>query len=84
MGMFITPTCAPFCVGSPEGNPPFFREEDFSGFFSEPFPGAIITAAVIITAIIIAITPFIIIITAATVINGTPIKVKAFLFKETF
>ena len=81
IGAFITFICAPFYIGSPEGSPPFFCEEDFSGFFPEPFPGAITTAvltiatpatAIIITAII------------ATVISGIPIRVKALPFGETF
>ena len=82
--MFITLTHGPFYIGSLERNPPFFYGEDFLGFFPEPFPGAIITTAAIPTVIITAITSPVIIITAATVINGTPIRVKAFPFKETF
>ena len=82
-GAPITPTCAPFCVRSPEGIPLFLRGEDFSGFFPEPFPGAIITA-VATTAITTVITPPVIIITTTTVISGTFIKVKTFPFKEIF
>ena len=86
MGAPITPTCASFCVGSPEGSPPFFHGEDFSGFFPEFFPGAITTAAAITTVITTAITPatFITITTAATVIGGILIRVKVFPFGETF
>ena len=53
--------------------------EDFLGFFPEPFSGAITTAALVTVTTII--------ITAAittTAIGGTPIKVKAFPFRETF
>ena len=82
-GAFVTPTCAFFCVGSPEGSPFFLRGEDFLGFFPEPFPGAIVTAAAI-TVIITAITSLVIIITAITVIGGTLIRVKAFPFGEIF
>ena len=82
--MPITPTCTPFCVGNLKKNPPFLRGENFSGFFPEPFPGAITTAAAIITAIVIAITPTAIITTAATAINGTLIRINAFPFKKTF
>ena len=82
MGMSITPTRAPFYIKNPKGNPLFLRREDFSGFFPEPFPGAI-TPAALITA-----TPATITITTAaitaTVISNTSIKVKAFPFKETF
>ena len=81
--MLITLICIPFYIGSPEGIPFFLRGEDFSGFFPEPFPGAIITVAAT-TAITTAITPPIIITTATTTIGGTLIKVKAFLFRETF
>ena len=83
-GALITPTYAPFCVRSPEGNPPFLRGKDFSGFFLEPFPGAITTAAVIPTVIITAIAPPVIITTTTTAIGGTPTKVKALPFRETF
>ena len=83
-GTYVTFIYVSFCVRSPEGSPPFFRGEDFSGFFSEPFPGVIITAAVIPTAIATAIAPFVIIATAAIAIGGTLIKVKVFLFGEIF
>ena len=81
MGAPITPTYAPFYVKSPKGNPPFFHREDFSGFFPKPFPGvitpaALITATPTIATIITTIT--------TTAIGGILIKVKAFLFKETF
>ena len=56
----------------------------FFRFFPEPFLEAIITAAAILTAITTAITPFIIIIIAATAIGGTLIRVKALPFRETF
>ena len=82
--MLITPTYAPFYIKNPEGNPPFLRGEDFSGFSPEPFPGAIITAAATPTATVTAITPLVIITTAATAIGGTPTRVKAFPFRETF
>ena len=77
--MPIIPIYAPFYVGSPEGNPPFLYEEDFLGFFPEPFPGAIATAAPA-TATVIIITAAIII----TAIGSTFIKVKVFPFGETF
>ena len=80
--MLITPTYAPFCIKSPEGNFLFLRGKDFSGFSPELFPGAITAAAAIITATATT-TPIIITITA-TAINGTLTRVKAFLFKETF
>ena len=83
-GIFITPTYTPSRIKNPEGNPPFFYGEDFSGFSLEPFPGAIITAVTITIAITTATTPPIIITTAVTIINGTFIKVKVFPFKETF
>ena len=85
-GTPITPIYALFYVGSPEGNPLFLRGEDFSGFFLEPFPGAIITATVIPTVIITIITPLVIITTAiiATAIGGTLIRVKVFPFGEIF
>ena len=83
-GAPITPTRAPSRIRNPKGNPPFLRGEDFSGFFLEPFLGIIITAAVIPTAITTATTPTVIITTAATAINGTFIKVKAFPFGEIF
>ena len=83
-GAFITLIYAPFYVKSPEGNSLFFRGEDFSGFFPEFFPGVIITAAATLTAIITAITPLVIIITITTAIGSTPIRVKVFLFRETF
>ena len=54
------------------------------GFFQNFFRGAITIAALIIAT---PITATVIIITAAitaTAIGGTPIKVKAFPFKETF
>ena len=82
-GTFITPTYILFYIGSPKGTPPFLRGEDFLRFFPEPFPGAITTAAAI-TAITTTTTPPIIITTATTAINGTPIKVKVFPFRETF
>ena len=47
--MFITLTCTPFRIGNLKGSPPFLYKEDFSGFSPEPFPGAITTAAAIIT-----------------------------------
>ena len=92
MSVLITSTRAPFCIKSPEGDLPFFRREDFSGFFPEPFLGAIVAAAAIITAIITAITiittiaiaTLVIVTINATAIGSTPIKVKAFPFKETF
>ena len=88
MGILITPIRAPSCIKNPEGNLSFFRGEDFLRFFPEPFPGAITTATAIITAMITAIiitTATLIIITiTATAISGTPIKVKALPFKETF
>ena len=81
MGAPITPTCASFCVKSLKESPFFLRGEDFSGFFSEPFSGAITTAALITaTATAITITAVII----AIAISGTFIKVKVFPFKETF
>ena len=79
MGTLITPICALFRVESPEGSPPFFRGEDFLGFFPEPFPGAI-TIAAPATATAIIITAAI----TAIAIDGTPIRVKVFLFGETF
>ena len=82
-GAPITPTYAPFCVGSPEGIPLFLRGEDFLGFFPEPFPGAITTAAATITITII-ITPPVIITTAIIIIGDTFIRVKVFPFRETF
>ena len=84
MGAPITPICTPFCIGSPEGNPLFFRGEDFLGFFPEPFLGAIAIAAAIIIAIIIAIASPVVVAIAATVIGGTLIRVKVFSFGETF
>ena len=82
-GTPITPTRAPFCIGSPEGTPLFFRGKDFSGFSPEPFPGAI-TIAAATTAIAIAITSPVIITAATTATDGIPIKVKILPFKETF
>ena len=82
--MFITLICIPFYIGNPKRNPLFLRGEDFLGFFPEPFPGAITTAAATPTAIIIAIIPFIITVTTATVISNTPTKVKALPFGEIF
>ena len=90
MGVFITPIRALFRVGSPEGSLPFFRGEDFSGFFLEPFPRVITAAVIIITAITITTATFIIIATAAIItanviaIGGIPIRVKAPLFGEIF
>ena len=93
MGILITPIHVPSRIESPEGNFFFLCGEDFSGFFPEPFPGAITTAAaviitaiitVIITTTIIATVTLIIIIITATATGGTPIKVKAFSFIETF
>ena len=83
-GLPITPICAPFYIRSPKGNPFFLCGEDFSGFSPEPFPGAITTAATIPTAIIIAITPSVIIIITVIAISGTPIRIKAFPFGEIF
>ena len=82
-GAPVTPTYTPFYIGSPKGIPFFFRGEDFSGFFPEPFPGVITTAAAI-TAIATAITPLIIITTVTTAIGGTFIRVKVLPFGETF
>ena len=79
MGTFITLTRAPFCIKSPKRNPPFLRGEDFSGFFPKLFPG-VITTATSVTAIVTITTAAII----ATAIGSTLIRVKAFLFKETF
>ena len=81
MGTPITPTRAPFYIRSPKRNPLFLYGEDFSGFSLELFLGAItpaaLTTATLTTAIIItAIT--------TTAISGTPIRVKAFPFGETF
>ena len=81
--MLITPTRAPFCIGSPKGIPLFLRGESFSGFFPEPFPGAIATAAAT-TAITTAIAPPVITTTATTATGGTPIRVKILPFGETF
>ena len=83
-GAFITPIYAPFCIGNLKRNPFFLRGKDFLGFFPEPFPGAITTAAAIPTAITTAITPPVIITTAVTIISGTFIRVKIFPFGETF
>ena len=84
MDVPITPTCAFFCVGSPEGSPPFLCGEDFLGFFPEPFPGAItpaaLTTATPATATAIIITAAII----ATAIGGTLTRVKVFPFGEIF
>ena len=80
MGKPITPLHALSRARSPEGNFSFLRREDFSGFFPEPFLGAIIITAAIITATATA-TPIIIII-IAIVISSILIKVKAFLFGE--
>ena len=77
MGTPITPIYTPFCIRSPEENPLFFHGEDFLGFFPEPFPGAIATAALATAIIIIAAI-------IATVIGGTLIRVKVFPFGETF
>ena len=82
-GAPITPICALFYIKNPERIPFFLCEEDFSGFFPEPFPGAITTAAAT-TAITIATAPPVIITTATTAIGGTFIRVKVFPFKETF
>ena len=82
-GALITPIYAPFCIGSPKGNPPFFRGEDFLAFFPKPFPG-VITTATATAAITTAITPFIIITAAITAIGSTLIKVKALPFREIF
>ena len=61
MGMFIILTCTFFYIKNSEGSPPFLHGEDFSGFFPEPFPGAITPAAPVIatltTAIIIPLLP---------------------------
>ena len=82
--MLITPIYTPSRIKNPEGNPPFLRGEDFSGFFPEPFPGIIITAAATPITIITVITPLIIITTVITAIGGTFIKVKVLPFKEIF
>ena len=88
MGVSTTPTRAPSRIKSLKGNFPFLYGEDFSRFFPESFPG-VITAAAAITTIItitttkITITLIIIIITTIT-INGTPTRVKALSFGETF
>ena len=79
MGTLITPICAPSYVRNPEGNPPSFREEDFSGFSPEPFPGAITTTAPA-TATVTTTTAA----TTATATGGTLTRVKAFPFSETF
>ena len=88
MGIFTTLTRTPFYIKSPEGSFLFLRGEDFSGFFPEPFPGAITVAAAIITAIITATTTataiLIIITITTTAIGGTLIRVKAFPFGKTF
>ena len=76
MGAFITPTRALFCIGSPERSPFFVHGKDFLGFFSEPFPGAIITAALTTAIIITAVT--------VTAISSTLIRIKVFPFGETF
>ena len=84
MGALITPICAPFYIGSLKGNSPFFRGEDFLGFFPESFPG-VITAAALATAT--PATATVIIITAVITviaIGGTLIKVKVFPFREIF
>ena len=84
MGVLITPTRIPFYIKSPEGDFPFLHGENFSGFFSKPFPGATAaatptaTTTAIITATLITIT------IAATAIDGTLTRVKAFPFRETF
>ena len=83
-GVLVIPICAPFCVKSPEGSPPFFRGEDFLGFFPEFFPGAITTATATPTAIATVITLTVIITTVAIAIGGTLIKVKVFPFGEIF
>ena len=83
-GTFITPTYTPSCIRSPKENPLFLRGKDFSGFFPEPCPGAITTAAATPTIITTATTPPVTITTAATAIGGTPIRVKAFPFGEIF
>ena len=87
-GTLITLTYTPFRIKSFKGNPLSLYKENFSGFSTEPFPGAITTAATIsiaiITAITTAITPPVIITTATTAINGTPTRVKALPFKEIF
>ena len=82
--MPITSTCTPFYIKNPKRNPPFLRGEEFSGFFPELFPGAITTAALIIATPATATAIIITAIITAIVINGTPIKVKNFPFKETF
>ena len=84
MGTPITPTYAPFYVRSLKGSPPFLRGENFLGFFPEPFPGVITTAA--LTTATPITTTAIIIITAitTTVIGGTLIKIKVFPFQEIF
>ena len=79
MGVPVTPIYIFFYVRSPEGSPPFFYGEYFSGFFLEPFPGATAPAA-LATATAIIITAVI----TAIVIGGTLIRVKVFPFKETF
>ena len=79
IGTLITPIYTPFYVKSPEGNPSCFCKKAFLGFFPEPFPGAIATAALIIATAIIITTAI-----TTTAIGGTPIKVKALPFKETF
>ena len=86
MGMSVTPTRTLFRIRSPEGNLFSLCGEDFSGFVSEPFPGVITAATIIITAIITTTaTAILIIITiTTTTIGNTPIKVKLFPFGEIF
>ena len=84
MGVPATFIRAPFCIRSLKGSFPFLRGEDFSGFFPEPFLGAITAAAVIITAIITATATLLIITITTTAISGTLIRVKAFPVKEIF
>ena len=88
MGVLITPTYAPFCIRSPEGNLFFLRGEDFSGFSPEPFPGVIAAAVAIITATTTATTTatatLVTTAIAATAIGGTLTKVKILPFGEIF
>ena len=50
MGVLITPIRVSFHIRNLERIFPFFRREDFSGFFSKPISGAITAAAAITTA----------------------------------
>ena len=92
MGVPITSTRIPSRIRNPEGDLPFLRGENFSGFFLEPFLGAIIAAAAIttatttatLTATAITTATLIIIPITATAISGTPIKVKTFPSGKTF